>query len=166
DEEANHAPTSFQQALLAFDGTRDPRAHLERLLPNDVRRGCRLHISPLRGGGQVLFSPPERTCPQGLGREPEHRRRPGDEPQSAPREWQGGRGDLSRGLLRHVAAVLRSRGAPRPGGAPGPPAPLTTDPHAVWVQRGDKMTEQLFTREKDQWLELGQVKPETDSGKK
>ena len=35
-----------------------------------------------------------------------------------------------------------------------------------WVQRGDKMTEQLFSREKDQWLELGQVKLETDSGKK
>ena len=41
-----------------------------------------------------------------------------------------------------------------------------SDPHAVWVQRGDKMTEQLFTREKEQWLELGQVKPETDTAKK
>jgi len=55
---------------------------------------------------------------------------------------------------------------PGPVGAAGTPALVTQDPHAVWVQRGDKMTEQLFTREKDQWLELGQVKPETDSGKK
>jgi len=55
---------------------------------------------------------------------------------------------------------------PGPVGAAGTPAVVTQDPHAVWVQRGDKMTEQLFTREKDQWLELGQVKPETDSGKK
>ena len=55
---------------------------------------------------------------------------------------------------------------PGPVGAAGTPALVATDPHAVWVQRGDKMTEQLFTREKDQWLELGQVKPETDSGKK
>jgi pilus assembly protein CpaC len=36
-------------------------------------------------------------------------------------------------------------------------------PHAVLVQRGDKMAEHLFTRGPDQlWLELGQVKPETD----
>ncbi len=36
-------------------------------------------------------------------------------------------------------------------------------PHAVLVQRGDKMAEQLFTLGPDQrWLELGQVKPETD----
>ena len=55
---------------------------------------------------------------------------------------------------------------PGPVGATGTPALVTKDPHAVWVQRGDKMTEQLFTREKDQWLELGQVKLETDSGKK
>src|SRR5207245_10543268 len=55
---------------------------------------------------------------------------------------------------------------PGPVGAAGTPAIVTQDPHAVGVQRGDKMTEQLFTREKDQWLELGQVKPETDSGKK
>lgn len=55
---------------------------------------------------------------------------------------------------------------PAPVGAAGTPAVVTKDPHAVWVQRGDKMTEQLFTREKDQWLELGQVKLETDSGKK
>jgi Flp pilus assembly secretin CpaC len=55
---------------------------------------------------------------------------------------------------------------PGPVGAAGTPAVVTKDPHAVWVQRGDKMSEQLFTREKDQWLELGQVKPETDSGKK
>jgi Flp pilus assembly secretin CpaC len=39
-------------------------------------------------------------------------------------------------------------------------------PHAVLVQRGDKMTEQLFTRgPDDRWLELGQVKPETDAKK-
>ena len=55
---------------------------------------------------------------------------------------------------------------PGPVGAAGTPALVTKDPHAVWVQRGDKMTEQLFTREQDQWLELGQVKPETDNGKK
>ena len=36
-------------------------------------------------------------------------------------------------------------------------------PHAVLVQRGDKMAEHLFTRGPDQlWLELGQIKPETD----
>ena len=36
-------------------------------------------------------------------------------------------------------------------------------PHAVLVQRGDKMSEHLFTRGPDEhWLELGQVKPETD----
>jgi len=55
---------------------------------------------------------------------------------------------------------------PGPVGATGTPTVVTKDPHAVWVQRGDKMTEQLFTREKDQWLELGQVKLETDTGKK
>ena len=55
---------------------------------------------------------------------------------------------------------------PGPVGAAGTPTLVTKDPHAVWVQRGDKMTEQLFTREKEQWLELGQVKPETDTGKK
>ncbi len=55
---------------------------------------------------------------------------------------------------------------PGPVGAAGTPTVVTKDPHAVWVQRGDKMTEQLFTREKDQWLELGQVKLETDTGKK
>lgn len=55
---------------------------------------------------------------------------------------------------------------PGPVGAAGTPALVTKDPHAVWVQRGEKMTEQLFTREKDQWLELGQVKPETDTAKK
>ena len=36
-------------------------------------------------------------------------------------------------------------------------------PHAVLVQRGDKMAEQLFTLGPDQrWLELGQVHPETE----
>ena len=41
-------------------------------------------------------------------------------------------------------------------------------PHAVLVQRGASMTEQLFTRDPDQrWQELGQVKPDTaESGKK
>ena len=40
--------------------------------------------------------------------------------------------------------------------SPGPPFP-------VLVQRGDKMSEQLFTRGPDnRWLELGQVKPETE----
>lgn len=36
-------------------------------------------------------------------------------------------------------------------------------PHAVLVQRGDKLAEQLFTRGPDErWLELGQIKPETE----
>ena len=40
--------------------------------------------------------------------------------------------------------------------SPSPPFP-------VLVQRGDKMSEQLFTRGPDnRWLELGQVKPETE----
>jgi Flp pilus assembly secretin CpaC len=40
-------------------------------------------------------------------------------------------------------------------------------PHAVLVQRGASMTEQLFTREDQRWLELGQVKPDTaEPGKK
>jgi Flp pilus assembly secretin CpaC len=40
-------------------------------------------------------------------------------------------------------------------------------PHSVLVQRGASMTEQLFTREKNGWQELGQVKPETaEPGKK
>ena len=41
-------------------------------------------------------------------------------------------------------------------------------PHAVLVQRGSSMTEQLFTRDQDRrWQELGQVKPETaEPGKK
>ena len=41
-------------------------------------------------------------------------------------------------------------------------------PHSVLVQRGASMSEQLFTRDKDQrWQELGQVKPETaEPGKK
>lgn len=35
-------------------------------------------------------------------------------------------------------------------------------PHAVLVQRGASMTEQLFTRDQNQrWQELGQVKPDT-----
>ena len=39
-------------------------------------------------------------------------------------------------------------------------------PHAVLVQRGDKMTEQLFARgQGERWLELGQVKAETDAKK-
>lgn len=36
-------------------------------------------------------------------------------------------------------------------------------PHAVLVQRGDKMAQQLFTRGPDErWLELGQVQPDTE----
>ena len=36
-------------------------------------------------------------------------------------------------------------------------------PHAVLVQRGDKMAQQLFTRgPEDRWLELGQVQPDTE----
>lgn len=34
-------------------------------------------------------------------------------------------------------------------------------PHSVLVQRGGSMTEQLFSRDKDQrWQELGQIKPD------
>jgi hypothetical protein len=55
---------------------------------------------------------------------------------------------------------------PGPLGGTSMPSP-TTDPHNVLVQRGDKMSEQFFTRDKDQhWLELGHVKLETDTGKK
>jgi len=41
-------------------------------------------------------------------------------------------------------------------------------PHAVLVQRGASMTEQLFALDQDQrWLELGQVRPDTaEPGKK
>ena len=41
-------------------------------------------------------------------------------------------------------------------------------PHAVLVQRGASMSEQLFARDKDRrWRELGQVRPETaEPGKK
>jgi Flp pilus assembly secretin CpaC len=44
----------------------------------------------------------------------------------------------------------------------------TESPHSVLVQRGAGMTEQLFTRDKDQrWQELGQVKPDiAEPGKK
>ncbi len=36
-------------------------------------------------------------------------------------------------------------------------------PHAVLVQRGEKMAQQLFTRGPDErWLELGQVQPDTE----
>jgi Flp pilus assembly secretin CpaC len=56
---------------------------------------------------------------------------------------------------------------------PSPVGTVTTPsgveaPHAVLVQRGASMTEQLFARDKDQrWLELGQVKPDTaEPGKK
>src|SRR5215470_14148703 len=36
-------------------------------------------------------------------------------------------------------------------------------PHAVLVQRGDKMSQQLFTQGPDaRWLELGQVQPDTE----
>ena len=36
-------------------------------------------------------------------------------------------------------------------------------PHAVLVQRGDKMAQQLFTLGPDaRWLELGQVQPDTE----
>jgi Flp pilus assembly secretin CpaC len=41
-------------------------------------------------------------------------------------------------------------------------------PHAVLVQRGASISEQLFTRDQEQrWLELGQVKPDiAEPGKK
>lgn len=55
-----------------------------------------------------------------------------------------------------------------PGPLGGTSAPITSaGSHSVLVQRGDKMSEQFFTRGSDQrWVELGQVRPETDSGKK
>ena len=55
------------------------------------------------------------------------------------------------------------------------PSPLGTvtapsgvePPHSVLVQRGGSMTEQLFTRDKDQrWQELGQIKPDGEPVKK
>ena len=40
-------------------------------------------------------------------------------------------------------------------------------PYAVLVQRGGAMSEQLFTRDKDQrWLDLGTMKSDPDTGKK
>ena len=55
---------------------------------------------------------------------------------------------------------------PSPVGTVTEPSGLEP-PHSVLVQRGASMTEQLFTRDKDGWQELGQVKPETaEPGKK
>ena len=48
------------------------------------------------------------------------------------------------------------------------PASGMEPPHSVLVQRGPALTEQLFTRDKDQhWQELGQIKPDiAEPGKK
>jgi len=55
---------------------------------------------------------------------------------------------------------------PAPVGAALLPEP-TRDPHPVLVHRGDRVTEHLFVRDRDQqWVEFGNVKPETDTGKK
>jgi len=56
---------------------------------------------------------------------------------------------------------------PSPVGTVSEPSSVEP-PHAVLVQRGASMTEQLFARDKDRrWQELGQVKPETaEPGKK
>ncbi len=56
---------------------------------------------------------------------------------------------------------------PSPVGTATEPSRLEP-PHSVLVQRGSSMSEQLFTKDKDQhWQELGQVKPETaEPGKK
>ena len=75
-----------------------------------------------------------------------------------------------------TSLVIFSATAPRQFDLIVHPAPVGTvtdasraePPHSVLVQRGASMTEQLFTRDKDQrWQELGQVKPETaEPGKK
>ena len=75
-----------------------------------------------------------------------------------------------------TSLVIFSGKAPRQFDLVVHPSPLGTvtapsgvePPHSVLVQRGASMTEQLFTRDKDQrWQELGQVKPDTaEPGKK
>jgi Flp pilus assembly secretin CpaC len=75
-----------------------------------------------------------------------------------------------------TSLVIFSGKAPRQFDLVVHPSPLgtvtapsgTEAPHAVLVQRGASMTEQLFTRDKNQrWQELGQVKPDTtEPGKK
>ena len=75
-----------------------------------------------------------------------------------------------------TSLVIFSGKAPRQFDLVVHPSPLGTitapsgvePPHSVLVQRGAGMTEQLFTRDKDQrWQELGQVKPDTaEPGKK
>jgi Flp pilus assembly secretin CpaC len=75
-----------------------------------------------------------------------------------------------------TSLVIFSGKAPRQFDLVVHPSPLGTvtapsgvePPHAVLVQRGASMTEQLFTRDQDQrWQELGQVKPDTaEPGKK
>ncbi|HXG02383.1 MAG TPA: pilus assembly protein N-terminal domain-containing protein [Candidatus Binatia bacterium] len=51
------------------------------------------------------------------------------------------------------------------GGASLPPDGAS--PYTVRVQRGDRLTEQVFARDGEQrWLELGPVKPEADAVKK
>ena len=45
--------------------------------------------------------------------------------------------------------------------------PLRGAPYGVLVQKGDKLTEHFFTRDtSQQWVELGSVKVETETGKK
>jgi len=64
---------------------------------------------------------------------------------------------------RHFDLVVH----PSPLGTVTAPSSVEA-PHAVLVQRGGNMSEQLFTRDKNQrWQELGQVKPDTaEPGKK
>ncbi len=45
--------------------------------------------------------------------------------------------------------------------------PASPEPHSVLVQRGDRVTERLFIRDKgDLWIELGAVRLEADPAKK
>jgi len=64
---------------------------------------------------------------------------------------------------RHFDLVVH----PSPLGNVAPASGLEP-PHSVLVQRGPALTEQLFTRDKDQrWQELGQIKPDiAEPGKK
>lgn len=52
-----------------------------------------------------------------------------------------------------------------PGPVAMPRAPMPADmPHAVLVQRADRVSNHLFVRDAEQaWIELGSVKPETDA---
>lgn len=50
---------------------------------------------------------------------------------------------------------------------PAGSTPASPEPHSVLVQRGDRVTERLFIRDKgDLWIELGAVRLEADPAKK